>query len=265
MTVCAPSTHDPTHWYHRDGSRCSEVIGKTTGTPRKPTIRDARELGLLPGVTGICKLYPNDSLQRWKRSQDILAAITTPRFANETDDFYISRILAAADEECRAAADVGTRRHAIVEQFHRRTIYPDDTMAFGDDLPFIQPYLKWFDGEIMAALGVEYQVGNIEYGYAGTIDLYAGLRGGDRTVVDLKNRKNIATYETDAMQLAAYRRAVGADVAISVVLGTEKPEILVKEWSAAEDQSAWNNFELCLKLWKSANAYSPELWEPEKE
>ena len=259
-----PHTNDSaTHWYYRSGQRCAEIIGKTTGSPRKPTIRDARELGLLPGVTGIIKLYPNDSLQRWKRSQDILAAVTTPRHPNETDEFFVSRVLAAADEECRAASDIGTRRHKLVEKYHIR---PDTTeLRTLTDWPFIEPYIKWFCANVKQAHKAESVAINLDHGYAGTMDLLCTLKDQRVAVVDLKNRKNVNTYSTDAMQLAAYRRAVGADVGISVVLGTEKPEILVKEWTRAEDELAWRNFELCLSLWKNANSYHPDLWKPKGE
>ena len=32
------------HWYHRDGTSCHEVIAKTTGLPRPTTVADARKL-----------------------------------------------------------------------------------------------------------------------------------------------------------------------------------------------------------------------------
>ena len=221
-------THDSARWYHRDGTGiCSEVIGKTNGSLRAPTLRDAKALGLLPGVTGICKIYPG-ALNWW--SQDI-----------------------------RIAGEVGTRRHALVEEFHRRT-YIDECSA--EDFKFISPYIDWYVETVSYPSAIEKAVVSLEHGYAGTMDLFCTLNraGAPTAVVDLKNRKNPATYDTDAMQLAAYRRAIGADVGISVILGTAQPEILVKEWTPAEDELAWTRFSLCLALWKSANGYYPESW-----
>ena len=228
-------THDSQRWYRRDGTGiCSEVIGKTNGSPRPPTLRDARELGLLPGVTGINKIYPG-SLNWW--SQDI-----------------------------RVAGEVGTRRHARIEAFHKKHA----TMIDKADEPFVMPYYEWYAKTVYAVLEAESVAVSLEHGYAGTMDLHCclqrqisdndGLERCMTAVVDLKNRKNPATYDTDAMQLAAYRRAVGADVGISVILGTAQPEILVKEWTPAEDELAWTRFSLCLALWKSANGYYPESW-----
>ncbi len=223
-------THDSQRWYHRDGAGiCSEVLSKTNGSPRAPTLRDARALGLLPGVTGICKIYPG-SLNWW--SQDI-----------------------------RVAGEVGTRRHKIVEAFHRNGFVeamPDE------DYHFLEPYVNWFNDNVPEVHSAEAAITSLDHGYAGTMDLKCTLTDKRVAVVDLKNRKNPATYDTDAMQLAAYRRAVGADVGISVILGTDQPEILVKEWTQVEDQLAWDNFSLCLQLWKNSNSYRPELWKPKE-
>lgn len=224
-------THDSQRWYHRNGDGiCLEVIGKTTGSPRKPTLRDARELGLLPGVTGICKIYPG-AINWW--SQDI-----------------------------KVAGELGSKRHEIVEAFHRNGYV--EAMS-DEDYRFIEPYVNWFNDSVPEVLSAESIITNLNHGYAGTMDLQCVLMDKRVAVVDLKNRKNPAFYDTDAMQLAAYRRAVGADVGISVILGTEKPEILVHEWTRAEDDLAWTCFEYCLKLWKLANKYDPELWKEPNE
>ena len=41
------------HWYTRQGEPMYTVIGKTTGRPRNTTLKDARELNLVPSVTTI--------------------------------------------------------------------------------------------------------------------------------------------------------------------------------------------------------------------
>ena len=225
------TTHDSAHWYHRDGTRCDEIIGKTTSYPRKPTIRDARELGLLPGVTGICKIYPNSGMGNC--SKEILAE----------------------------ASAIGTRRHKLVEDYFAALMdgaCMNPSEHCGPDWEYIEPYISWFHNNAGGIINTESIAAAPDY--AGTMDLHCWMLNGLCAVVDLKNRKNLATYDTDAMQLAAYRRAVGADVGISVILGTAKPEILVKEWTQAEDELAWTRFSLCLALWKSANGYYPESW-----
>jgi len=160
-----------------------------------------------------------------------------------------------------AASDIGTRRHGIIEDFHLTGCMVADE----GDIPFVKPYFEWFNKTVERVTLAESIAISLDHGYAGTMDLLCVLKDKRVAVVDLKNRKNLATYDTDAMQLTAYRRAVGADTAISVVLGTEKPEILVKEWVQAEDELAWRNFSLCLQLWKSANSYYPESWKPNGE
>jgi len=230
ISALAP-THDSGHWYRRDGTRCQEIISKTTSLPRRPNLGDARKLGLLPGVTTICKIYPGNGLQNC--SPEILSA----------------------------ASDIGTRRHAQVEAFHLNHCTRIDPV----DGPFLEPYYQWFGNTVERVTLAESVAISLDHGYAGTMDLLCVLKDKRVAVVDLKNRKNLATYDTDAMQLAAYRHAVGAGVAISVVLGTERPEILVKEWGTAENELAWLRFGLCLQLWKSATNYYPEFWEPNGE
>ena len=228
MNISTLSTpHDSQRWYHRDASGlCSEVTSKGDGSLRRPTLRDARELGLLPGVTGICKIYPG-ALNWW--SDDI-----------------------------RIAGEVGTRRHQLIEDWHLGL--PSAYLPDGEDYKFCKPYMDWHSANVSVTKSAETVITSLDHGYAGTMDLHCGLSDNRTAVVDLKNRKNLGTYDTDAMQLAAYRRAIGADVGISVILGTAQPEILVKEWSPDEDAQAWYRFELCLALFKSANNYRPEHW-----
>lgn len=152
----------------------------------------------------------------------------------------------------------------MVEDYHT---HQDAVRLSGqvDDWPFIEPYLQWFIRNVESVKSAEAVAISLDHGYAGTMDLLCTLMDGRVAVVDLKNRKKLATYDTDAMQLSAYRRAVGAGVAISVVLGTAEPGILVKEWTRAEDHRAWDSFMMCLSLWEMANNYVPRLWEPKQE
>jgi hypothetical protein len=232
------------HWYDRDGKPCHGA-----------DLRTARKAGLLPSVTTVLKCWPQDNLTRWKNEQLVIAAITTPRIPNEPDDAFISRILGFADEEARNAADVGTRRHDLIEDYNKGINLRE---VPGDDIPFIKPYMDWFDTSVAGIVFAEEIVTNPALGYAGKLDLLATMKDGSVAVVDVKNRKNPKCYDTDAAQLAAYGEVVNADKCISVILGTQEPSILVREWEPMERREAWQNFTLCLELWKRSKNYWPE-------
>lgn len=222
-------------------------------------LREARKHGYLPSVTSVLKCWPSDNLTRWKNEQMILAAITTPRLENEPDDCFVDRIMACADEESRNARDVGSRRHDLIEQFNKGA----GVMGENPDLPFIQPYLEWFDQNVKRVMLAEEVIVHPAMGYGGKLDLLAELKDGSVAVIDPKNRKTLREYSTDCAQLAAYREPLNADRCISIILGTQRPEILVKEWTPSEAREGWIDFELALTMWKRSRQYWPERFRKE--
>jgi hypothetical protein len=255
MPILANMNHKPTksassmrssqHWYDP----------KTLEARHGADLREAKKFGYLPSVTTVLKILPQDNLAKWKAEQVCIAAFSTPRLPDEPDATFIARVMAFADEEARNAADVGTRRHDIIERFNcGETIYPGNP-----DLPFIQPYIEWWGAKVRRVISCEQVVANLQMGYAGKLDILCEMEDGSVAVVDIKNRKRTGTYPNDLAQLAAYQSAVGdADRSISVVLGTQSPSILVKEWSEAETEDGWETFTLCLALWKKVKNYWPE-------
>lgn len=237
------------HWYTTDARPAYGA-----------TLREARKAGLLPSVTTILKVWPKSALDRWKQEQIILSCLTTPRLPGEPDDAYVNRIITCAEAESRAAADVGSRRHDWMEQWNQGIAIRE--LDCKEDWPFLQPYIEWFSRNVDHTIQAETIVVNKELGYAGKLDLLCRLKDGRTAVVDAKNRKTVRAYETDCQQLEAYRVPVMADTTISVVLGTQEPGILVREWNAGERFDGWANFQLCLSLWKAAKQYWPERHKP---
>lgn len=237
---------ESTHFYTYDGK---PVFGAT--------LREARKQNLLPGVSSICKMWPSDGLKGWLRQQDILAAATTPRLQHEPDDAWIARVLHAADEESQKGRDTGTRRHDLIHGFHNGGL----SYLAADDEKFLWPYIDWFTKYVTRVERCESIVTNTALGYAGTMDALVTLMDGRKAVIDIKNRKRAAVYDSDAMQLEAYCHCVpsedGLPAPISVVLGTEKPEIKVQDWSLSRG-TAWDNFVLCLQLWRASKNYYPK-------
>ncbi len=76
------------HWYAADGSPTYKIIGKN-GKERNTTVRDARELGLKPSVTTILGIIGKPGLNTWLQQQVLLAALTLPRIAGETEENWL--------------------------------------------------------------------------------------------------------------------------------------------------------------------------------
>lgn len=246
---------ESSHWYRQDGTPCHFVTGQN-GKQRNTTLRDARELALLPSVTSITRLFPSDNLYRWKLEQYIISAATTPR-NGETDDEWIAKVMQAADEIAEKARTIGSRRHDLLHQFHKGARL--ETVS--DDYPFLEPYIAWLRQHVSKIDDCEYITVHKEMGYGGTVDLRCVLMDGRTALIDAKNRKKPTTYPEDAMQLVAYSQAErsqgrSVDAVLSVVLGTEKPEIHVQDWSLSANE-AWDSFCLCYRLWCKSKNYNP--------
>lgn len=107
---------ESTHWYAPDGSPAYTVRGKN-GKERNTTLRDARELGLVPSVTTIIKCAAAPGLEAWKQQQVLHAALTLPRIEGEPEKDYLERIMRDSQEQARKAAERGTEIHAAIQEY----------------------------------------------------------------------------------------------------------------------------------------------------
>lgn len=225
-------------------------------------LREARKAGAYPSVTTVLRVWPQDGLKKWLRGMDILSAHTTLRLPTESDDEWTERVIAGADEESAKARDTGTRRHAIIEQFNK------GQLKIGQhdpkDLAHCQPYFDWHTKNVQKVRYAERIVVNNKLGYAGTLDLDCFVIdpiSKSPALIDVKNRKRLGTYDTDCMQLCAYAMCENSGALytklISIVLGTERQEILVHEWTPEDKEQAWKNFKLCLEMWCASREYWP--------
>ena len=64
---------------------------------RAATVKDARRLGLLPSDTGILSVLDKPALGKWKCDQVALAALLTPKSAEESEGYWCDRVCDAAD------------------------------------------------------------------------------------------------------------------------------------------------------------------------
>lgn len=251
------------HWYTIDGVPAYEVIAKGTGLPRATTLRDAKTMNLCPSVTAIINCAAKPGLENWKAQQVLLAALTTSRAENETEDAYVSRILADSKEQMIRARDKGTEIHAALQGFYE-----------GEEFdPQWQGVIESAKHSIDKHFGVnrtwKAEQSFAHYmGYGGKCDLVA-VHGLEPIVIDFKTKdfdaekiKKGLAWEEHAMQLIAY--AWGLDVpsarCANVFVSTTQPGLVhIHEWDKAELAKSWAMFRGLLTYWQAKTGYAPNF------
>lgn len=100
------------HWYDiATGAPRYQVPNKSTGGMRDTTLRDARQLGLVPSVTTILQEANKPALINWMIDQALMAALTLPRNEGESLDDFIGRAKEDSKQQAINAAARGTEIH----------------------------------------------------------------------------------------------------------------------------------------------------------
>lgn len=184
------------HWYCLDGTPCYTIKG-ANGKERPTTLRDARKLGLLPSVTGIIALAAKPGLEKWKREQTLLSALTLPRVEGETDASFMARVEEDSKEQAKRAAEKGEEVHAAIDRYYRKELVSDRW----------QPWLAEASGAIQSVCGIQKWLAERCYAhsnlYGCRIDLHS-----DEWLIDVKTKEaltpvTMAIYDEHLMQLAA--------------------------------------------------------------
>jgi hypothetical protein len=117
-----------------------------------------------------------------------------------------------ADRVSGEAADTGSDFHDLGAAFNRTALMGlSRTILIPAPTPqlacMMAAYAEWFDRVVERVLAVEEVVYHPTYGYAGTYDLLAVLKGdATPTVIDLKTSR--AIYPEHGLQLGAYQMAL---------------------------------------------------------
>jgi hypothetical protein len=255
------------HWYSKDGQPVYEVPRAKGDGMRPTTLADARKLDLVPGYSTIERVAARPGLERWIRTQVLLAALTLPRLPGESDDAFAERALDDAEREGREAADRGSDIHAEIAALVRGLDVPTSLGAQSAWALVRELYGVW-------SWYVERSFAS-PLGYGGRVDLHRpwhqptdlDLPPHEPIVVDFKSKDDITkkgtklAYPEQACQLSAYSNGLGLPFPavrhVSVYVCRTTGKAMLHEWSREESVLGWEKFKLLLQYWKLTNGYDP--------
>lgn len=270
-TAARPNDNSGSHWYTRAGEPCYEVPKKSNPSEmRATTLRDAKELGLLPSVTTILDVLRKPGLENWKIEQAVLSVLTTPRALGEADDAFVERVLHTErqqDAEAQKARDLGSAVHDAMERWFSGRDVPADLR------PWIEPAAREVGKFGRYVTAEKILVGE---GYAGRTDLILETDA-EWLIFDFKSAKRLPDkpWPENQLQLAAYaaafhrmtsRESVVFDaeqpkrirVANCFISTTEQGKFVIHEHS--EWQRSFNQgFRPLVEVWQWVNNFWPSL------
>jgi len=254
MLVRDPRAAESTHWYTRDGAPMYTVPSKKDGSPRNTTLRDARELNLIPSVTTILNIAAKPGLTVWLQEQAILAALTLPRDEDELESTWLKRVVQDSKQQGKDAADRGTEIHEAIQSYYegkKESKYPFHVSSCVNIIKSHYGDVKWV---------AEQSFGH-ELGFGGKCDMHTTDAGG--IVVDIKTKEftditKPLWYDEHLLQLAAYRVGLGIPTArcANVFVSRTDPELaVVKEWEEDDLKRGWEMFMHLLAYWQLKNQH----------
>ena len=232
------------HFYTQTGEPAYRIKGKN-GVERNTTIRDCRQLGLVPSVTTILGIIAKPGLNNWLQQQVLLAALTLPRVDGESEENWLQRVMSDARSTGREAADRGTRMHGELEKYFDHgshdAPYYCHTVEKALDSHFGE-HVLW-ESERSFAWG----------GFGGKVDLSA-----PNIVVDFKSKEGdlskVTAYHEQILQLAAYREGLGMPAArCANVYFNEQGDVKLIEHSENDLAEAYECFQYLLSYYRCKN------------
>jgi len=260
MTTIIARSAESVHWYGQDGSPQYTVTAKD-GQQRPTTLRDARKFNLVPSVTTVLKVAAKPGLDVWKNEQLLLAALTLPRVAGETEKEFIARVVTDSKATGKLAAEQGTRIHESIESWyggnknveHRETAMRFEESVFNHFKT--HPDQPWLTERSFTS----------KMGFGGKVDLYCEPDEHAPTgiVLDAKSKEfgpsdKVEAYDENLLQLSAYRMGLGLPHArcANVFASRTHPGLtVVKEWTEEELVKGWAMFQHLLAYWKLKNNF----------
>ncbi len=274
MAILKPSSLQSSHWYTRDGKAMHTVPNADGDGTRPTTLADSRKLGLFPSVSAILQVLDKPGLDKWKLEQVALAGLRLKRAKDESEEYYIDRVIAESRKKVEAAGDFGTAVHAEMERYWEaklnRTEFAPNAVTFSHT----KPAIEFIESKGIVPVGNEVVLVNYEHGFGGTSDLPCQMPGKSGVIlplhVDYKTKKTepgkpIEPYADQVMQLAAYAatywkeqfpRVWGMNLYLS---STEPGRTEAALYPPAMMAAAWEIFKQLCCVWRHLNEFDPRV------
>lgn len=260
MAILVRSHLPASHWYHPDGAPVHQQPTHDGGT-RPTTVRDARNLKLLPSVTNVLGVVAKPQLEVWKANQVALAALKNPKQPGESDEYWMKRIVEASKEPVIEAADLGSRIHEALEL--ATACKPFDLSLEA----YVDPVMEWLFSTNITIIEREVVLVNPREGYAGRCDALFRYGKAGTGVIDFKTRKTqpgkeVTPFDGQGAQLAAYAacyfgvEALPKCLLANIYISTTEPGRM--EVCKHEDAPAHYDYFLhCAAIWRHLKSYDP--------
>jgi len=170
----------------------------------------------VPSVTTIMAIINKEGINSYRVRSMLEAALTLPRQRGETDDDFISRLYADADQARSKAAEVGSLFHSVLESYFKTGEF--NTRWLPPQYYPTAMMLKETVDNLNLTGNPEVSFASHRYGYGGTVDLIAIDDTSVPVIVDYKTQDvkealksglpKFVFYPEWASQLAAYRAAI---------------------------------------------------------
>lgn len=241
-----------THFY-LDGKPYYTVKG-ANGKERPTTLKDAKKVGAVVGVTSIIGQREKPALGIWQQLRLLDIVESYPNLVGKSANWK-NTLLAMSNERNSSYSREGNRIHDAIESyFNGEGVDPENEAL-------VYPTVQLLESMYPDALFESEKSFSHAEGFGGCIDLVVHTPIG-KVLIDFKtkNKSGLSSKmcgDDYCMQLAAYRRAEGADDVIAcmnILISLESPgEIFVHVWSDDQIERSEKMFLALLEFWKLSN------------
>lgn len=158
-----------------------------------------------------------------------------------------------ADRIAKEGSDIGTRFHEVAAEINRGQHLKNFWRPPVELEEMAKAYIEWVHADIESIEGIEQLVYSDLDVYAGTMDLYATIRGDDMpSIIDIKTSNSIGTDWP--LQLVAYRKAAferGLPSKRRIVIRVPKVgKIIVEKFEYRDHEEDGLVWDATLRIWR---------------
>lgn len=255
-------------FYNSDGKIVFDVQSVDGKTSRKPTLADAKRLGLYLSVSTVAKMGGDTgSLEHWFKTEPLRVAAKASawKLLQDNPDAWCDLMIEESTAAMGKAATRGSLVHKMAEDYSRWALNNTRSFAPTKDLePYAMTLHQIFKegGVVPEEKGIELAVFDKKSQTSGTLDLLAKKAFGKKNVlIDYKTQGfkggKVKDYYNYRLQTAAYSNAAyGKPGWIAIIyLDTSKhgtpnhtPKSEVVLISPKESRELYKYYKMCAKI-----------------